>query len=204
MNPDNIHQKSRGSEILGGLSILFEITGVALLLFGKWTFSLTLIATGILLSYIALKKAGGEKNPALYEDKDLFDLISYGVKCSQVKIGFHSTRDQSEVVRKLSNAGYKIKKGDVRNQIRRLIVSDKRAFSACRELIIIQTFVDLKETSCDGFGNQTGARFFLEAEVIFNTSDSEVPFKHALLSLINLNEDNQTIGQDNQTLNRTS
>jgi hypothetical protein len=60
MNPDNIHQKSLSSFLLGGISILLEVIGLIMLLFGKWIISLLLVSCGIAVSHIAYKKAGGK------------------------------------------------------------------------------------------------------------------------------------------------
>jgi hypothetical protein len=184
MNPDNIHQKSHSSAFFGGFSIILEISGLIMLFFGNWFFALSLITFGITISFIAFKKAGGKENSALYENKDLFELISYGVRCAQVKIGFHSSRDQAEIIQRLNDAGFRFKKEDIRGETRRLISTSRDAFDSCRNLIFIESFIDGSEIFCDGYGKKSNPRAFLESEIIINTSDATKSFRQALLALI--------------------
>jgi hypothetical protein len=184
MNPDKIYQKSLSSFLLGGLSILLEVMGLIMLLFGNWIIALLLVSCGIAVSYMAYKKAGGKENSALYENKDLYELVSYGVRCAQVKIGFHSSRDQSEILECLVAAGFPCEKADIRTETRKLISRKRDAFDACRKLMIIELYLDKKEIFCDGYANKKDARAFLESEIIINASDASSSFKKALCTLI--------------------
>lgn len=155
-----------------------------LLLFGMWPYTILLVSTGMILSYVAYKKAGGKENPALYENEDIFELIKYGVKSDQVKIGFHSLRNQSKVLEIFSSLGCQIKNNDVRNEICRLIINKRDAFLACQELIVIQTYIDGKEFICNGLGEKKNAGFVLEAEIILNANGSTDAYKKVLVSLM--------------------
>jgi hypothetical protein len=138
-----------------------------------WKTAVLLFILALVTGFIAYRLAGGKRNPAIWEGKDLYDLLKHTALSGHAKIGFHSLRDQNLLLSKLESIGIRKKLSqDIRQFIRDKIVTDRRAFDICRDNIVIQMIHNGKEWFWDGYGNKTTAQFFNEAEIIFDLNSS--------------------------------
>lgn len=190
--------KTNKSDLFGG-SLLSKILGLSSLIFLIFTFItlmsrmetyditskevvsseipwkiaiLWFVLSGI-TGYIAYRLAGGRKNPTIWKDKDLYELLKYAALSGQARIGFHSLRDQSLLLVKLESIGIKKELSeDTRQFIRDKVVMDRRVFDICRDNMIIQMIHKGKEWFWDGYGKRKTVQYFHEAEIIFDLKSS--------------------------------
>ena len=176
------------SKALGLISFLLLIFGAFQLITLRWIPGIPGVVLSIITAFISYRLAGGWRNPAIWKDKDLYDLLKYLViNVRKAKIGFHSFRDQKPLLVKLESIGVMEKPSeDIRQFIRNKIITDREAFDACRDYIIVETVYDDKEYFWDGYGNRKAAQYFHESEIIFNIDPSVSSI------LVGLLEDQQT------------
>jgi len=123
--------------------------------------------------YLSYRLAGGQRNPVIWEDKSLFEMLKNAFESGEAKIGFHSLRDQKNLLADLSSAG--IKKGlfkDTRQFLREKITNDPHAFHICRDYIVFQMIHQGREMFWNGYGKQKNAQYFHEAEIIVDLKSS--------------------------------
>lgn len=148
---------------------------IAIFLFyiGRWEFGLPTIVIALFLAYISYRSAGGKRNPDIWKGKDLYERLKYAAYITNAQIGFHSFRDQGQLLDKLGKIGIRKKTNEKTRQfIRDKIVDNRQAFNILREDVIIQMVHNNKELFWDGFGKKTSAQLFYKAEVIFNLKSS--------------------------------
>jgi hypothetical protein len=100
---------------------------------------------------------------------------------SRVRVGFHWTRDQATLDRRLVQIG--IKKGifaDRHQFLRKNITKNLSAFRAVNDLICIYGVCDGEERFWDGLGQEANAQFFLHSEVIYEITQVVQDFVHLL------------------------
>ncbi len=164
--------------ILTYLSWMILLFGLFVLFGGHWGLTVACVVLAGIVAVIGYKLPGGAENPEIYAGLDLFGLVAYAVKSANARIAFHSLRSQDELVERLQNQGLSVSDGSgVREQIRKLIVQDRRVFDACRDLMVIQTVYGGREHFWDGNGNPKTAQWFLQAEIIVDIQSNS----HALI-----------------------
>jgi hypothetical protein len=181
---DGIFQGNKSSKILGGVSIVINISAVIFLFRGHWIAFIFLVLFATLLDLFAYKITGGRENSSLYSDFDLFELIAYAHKSANLQIGFHSSRNQDEIIKALDNAGCRVTYENRRALIRKRITHEREAFNACRQLIVIQIFYNNTLLYWDGFGIPKPPSWFLEAEIILNLNTDTKAVEKRFLELL--------------------
>lgn len=175
-NENNLYELTRGSLLTKALFILhwsLLIFAVFLFIIGRWKLGIPTIGIALLFAYISYRLAGGRRNPAIWKDEDLYDLLRHVALSGQAKIGFHSLRGQNLLLAKLESIGIRKKPSqDTRQFIRDKVVKERRAFDICRDDIIIQMIHNGKEWFWDGYGNKKTAQYFHKAEIIFDLKSS--------------------------------
>ena len=169
--------KMFGGSFLSRLFLVLHLSLVFLSVFyfiaGEWKLGIFTVCAALLVVYVAYRLTGGKQNPAIWEGKDLYNVLRYAADTRQAKIGFHSLRDQSLLLDKLESIGITKKPSqDTRQFIRDKIVDDHQVFDICRDDVIIQMIHNGKECFWDGYGNKTTAQFFHKAEIIFELKSS--------------------------------
>jgi hypothetical protein len=94
----------------------------------RWAWEVTVACAiaWLCTAVLAYRLAGGRRNPFIWEDLSLFELLKYAWESGDARIGFHSLRDQKNLLTDLSSAG--IKKGpfkDTRQFLRGKITDRK-------------------------------------------------------------------------------
>jgi len=179
MSDTNNNQLNKGfggnviAKFLFGFHWILFVFAILLFILGLWKIGIAIVIIAISISIISYRLAGGKRNPFIWKDKNLYDLLKHAALTGKAKIGFHSLRDQNGLLNKLKSIGIEKKENDdVRSFIRNTIVKNGEAFNVLRDNIIIQTIHDGKEWFWDGYGNQKPVDFFHEAEIIFNLNSS--------------------------------
>ncbi|MBN2272059.1 MAG: hypothetical protein JXN61_15705 [Sedimentisphaerales bacterium] len=124
-------------------------------------------------AYLSYRLAGGRYNPIIWEGKSLFGLLKNAFESGEARIGFHSLRDQRNLLTELSSAG--IRKGafkDTRQFLREEITNDPPAFEICRDFIVFQMIHQGREMFWNGYGKEKDVQFFYEAEIIVDLKSS--------------------------------
>lgn len=132
-----------------------------------WESTVAFAIAWLCTSYLSYRLAGGRHNPVIWEDKSLFELLKNAFESREAKIGFHSLRDQKNLLEDLSSA--EIKKGplkDTRQFLREKITNDPKAFQICRDYIIFQMIHQGKLMFWDGYGNEKDTQCFHNAEIV--------------------------------------
>lgn len=161
---------SRALFILHWSLLIFAIFSFVI---GRWKLGIPIIGIALLFAYLSYRLAGGRRNPAIWEEKDLYKILKYAIDTRQAKIGFHSIRDQLALLDKLESIGLPKKPTqNTRQFIRERIIDNHQAFDVCRDDIIIQMIHNGKEFFWDGYGKKTTAQFFHIAEIIFDLKSS--------------------------------
>jgi len=138
-----------------------------------WEIAILWFVLSLITSYIAYRLAAGRRNPSLWKDKNLYDLLKHVALSGQARISFHSLRDQKVLLDKLDSIGVKKRAlEDVRKFIREKIINDRKVFNVLQDDIIIQMIHNGKEWFWDGYGNKKTAQYFHEAEIIFDIKSS--------------------------------
>ncbi len=157
------------------LSFIVVLLGLFLLLGGRWELTIGCIVVAGILAVAGYRLAGGAENPELYAERDLCGLVAYAVKSGNGRIGFHSLRSEDDLVERLRRQGLPISvRAPLRQQIREFLVEDRRAFDACRDVMVIQMVHGGREHFWDGNGTRKTAHWFNQAEIIVDIqSDTE-------------------------------
>lgn len=180
-----LYQGSRASKFLGGVSFVLLLFGIAVLLGGHWFLTVACVVASTAAAFVSYRLSGGRQNPQIYADLDLFRLIGYAVQSGNARIGFHSLRTQDGIASALQSVGFPLSTKDIRQEIRRLIVKDRRAFDACRDLMVIQTVHGGREHFWNGFGELKPVQWFNEAEIIIDIQSSATAVINRLFELVN-------------------
>lgn len=183
-NHDILYQGSTASKFFGAVSFIFLVLGIGVFFAGHWLLSIACVATSIGTGFVSYKLSGARENPQLYAKLDLFGVVAYGVQSANARIGFHSPRSQDEIVRRLEAVGFPLSSRDVRQEIRRLIVKYRRAFDACRDLMVIQAVHGGRQLFWDGFGNSKPVEWFYEAQIIIDIQSTTQALINRLLELV--------------------
>jgi len=138
-----------------------------------WKIAILLFIPSVITGYIAYRLAGGKRNPAIWKDKALYDLLKHAFLIGEARIGFHEFRDQSILLSKMESIGVKNESSESPSQfIRDKIVMDRKVFDICRDDIIIQMIHKGKVWFWDGYGKKRTAQHFHRAEIIFDLKSS--------------------------------
>jgi len=181
---DSLYQGSQTSKFFGGLSFILLLIGVGVLVGGHWLIAIVCIVVGITAGFVGYKLSGGRENPQLYSNLDLFGLVDYAVRSGNARIGFHSMRNQESIISVLQTAGISFPSTDIRQEIRKLITKDRRAFEACRDLMVIQTVHGGREYFWNGFGEPKPVQWFHEAEIIIDIQSNTKALINRLFELV--------------------
>jgi hypothetical protein len=181
---DILYQGSRASKALGGVSIVLLLVGLGVLIAGHRFAAIVSVVLAIGSAFLGYKLSGGAENPALYADLDLFGFVAYAVRSANARIGFHSLRDQRQVAAALQTAGFALRTNDVRSEVRELLTKDRRAFDACRHLMVIQIVHGGKQHFWNGFGEPQPAQWFLQAEIIIDVRSTPSALSSRLFELV--------------------
>lgn len=152
---------------LHALACIALLSGLVVLAKGHWVQTIACFVVAGISAVAGYKLSGGAENPEIYADLDLFGLVAYAVTSANARIGFHGMRSQEELVNRLREKGLAITDASgLRDQIRSMILKDRDAYDACRDLIVIQTVHGGREHFWDGHGNPKPVAWFNQAEII--------------------------------------
>lgn len=161
------------SKAFGFASFVLLIFGVLQLITLNWILGVLGVVLSIVTAFIGYRLTGERRNPAIWRDKDLYDLLKHAALSGQARIGLHSLRDHKVLLDKLESIGIRKRPSEnVRQFIREKVVRDRRAFDILRDDIIIQIIHNGKEWFWDGYGNKRTAQYFHKAEIIFDLKQS--------------------------------
>lgn len=156
------------------LSWLILCVGLLLFLLGKWPFGILFCIIYIVLVIVSHRLSGGKSNTMLYGD-DLWSLIVSSYNHGLAKIGFHRFRDQQElldILAELQLSG--MKPGNLRNYLRKQLISRKFVFDALTDYIVIKSIRNEKEIFWDANGQQVSGKRFYSAEIIIDIDFSVI------------------------------
>jgi hypothetical protein len=173
----NNWDKLTGGRILSKWLFVFQwfVLALAIFLFiiGSWKLGIIIAGFAILIAFTSYRLAGGRRNAAIWEGKDLYDLLKNASLSGKAKIGFHSLRNQNSLLNKLASIGINKKPTeDTRQFIRDKVVLSQQAFDICRDSIIIQMIHNHEEWFWDGYGKLRNVQYFHEAEILFDLDSS--------------------------------
>jgi hypothetical protein len=177
MSDKNNWDKLTAGRMLSKLLFVFQwfVLALAIFLFiiGSWKLGIIVAGFAILTVFTSYRLAGGKRNPAIWESKDLYDLLKNAFLSGKAKIGFHSLRDQNSLLNKLASIGINKKPTeDARQFIRDKVVMNRQAFDICRDSIIIQMIHNHEEWFWNGYGKLRNVQYFHVAEIIFDLDSS--------------------------------
>lgn len=151
--------------------LFFVIMFVAVLAFldKHWSIGIFSLIAALIAFCISYCLVGGRTDPEIWKNKSLFDLLRHATLTGEAIMGFHSPRDQKEILVSLASIGIRVKSSEnARKFIRDNLISNCQAFYVLRDYIIIQTIHNDKECFWDGYGNKSDVQFFHKAEIIFD------------------------------------
>jgi hypothetical protein len=141
----------------------------------RWPWELTLVCFILWLCtlYLSYRLAGGRRNPVIWKNKSLFQVLKNACHCGEARIGFHSFRNQKNLLAQLSSIGIKKPPSKmVRQFLTEKIVEDPRAFEICQRWIVFEMIHQGREMFWDGYGNQKDRDHFHVAEIIVDLKSS--------------------------------
>lgn len=157
-----------------------------------WEIVILLFVVGVVTAYVAYRFAGGSKNPAIWKDMSLYELLKYLVLSGQARVGLHRFRDQGLLLTHLESVG--IQKGpaeDVGNFVRNKIIKDRKAFNILQKDIVIKMIHNGEERFWDGYGKKQPAQFFIKAEIILDVrSEAHYMLSEVLEGLVTKTQKN--------------
>ena len=173
----NNWDKLTGGRMLSKLLFVFHwfVLALAIFLFiiGSWKLGVIVAGLAILMAFTSYRLSRGRRNPAIWQGKDLYDLLKNASLSGKAKIGFHSLRDQNSLLNKLALIGINKKPAeDARQYIRDKVVMNRQAFDICRDSIIIQMIHNHEEWFWNGYGKLRNVQYFHVAEIIFDLDSS--------------------------------
>jgi len=84
MGRDNGHRLLNGmSGVVFGAHWLLLIVAVLFFLGGLWRYGLATVGVAVALTYFSYRLVGGKRNPVIWKDKHLFDVLRYATDTRQ-------------------------------------------------------------------------------------------------------------------------
>ncbi len=116
--------------------------------------------------------------------ESIHQFLHVGWRTGHIKVGFHSLRDQSELLRRLEVAGVKKPRlSEPRPFLRDAITGETTGFFSVSDLVCIHGFRGAQEVHYDALGRLLQSDWYLKAEVLYDIGSHAAGFEDLLTRL---------------------